>query len=535
MADGKGGARVVYAMTDLQRPFERVPGSEFRVPNGEKPETRNAEPGTPLARFKKELIATGVWERPGTEQVMEVSRERMDEWVRKFYEMKAEGIKVPFPYDHSYDSRDNAGFVTELMREGDALYAIIEVPREEDAGLMGTVIQEVSISVNPSFTDGTGRPWGEVIEHVAATTYPVVTGQENFVALARRKDLTTAETQRTQRTEKSESGTVFLPHRPTSRPALRPAVRPVDAAKRFQELRKEQEGSGTAGTTTETTDSTSNSQHSTSNDQGTDDEVEVIALRKNVEKSAALDAAEFLGEIVEKAKEAGGTERRISNIEHRMSKDKGKETGNPVPVQPDLPLAGGWGRVTTHSAPEEVAPGSAIAEGQVVQATETATGCKQPVAHGSDGPGDEGLQARAAQPGAPPEMLAREVRRLREAAVEREMKDLLCEGKITPAQAGAARALLSGCEFRVSGSELMRTQPGTRDSELETAVVFRAFLAAMPRGAAVDFSERTRGLRGLRRAGTDRVQGSGGGVQERKDAGHEELARENLEIAGRGE
>ena len=92
MADVKDGAeRVVYSMTDLQRPFERMTeagGKEQGAGGREQEGSMNLPaPGSllpaSLARFKKELIATGVWERPGTDLAMEVTRERMDEWVRK--------------------------------------------------------------------------------------------------------------------------------------------------------------------------------------------------------------------------------------------------------------------------------------------------------------------------------------------------------------------------------------------------------------------------------------------------------------------
>ena len=121
-----------------------------------------------------------------------------------------------------------------------------------------------------------------------------------------------------------------------------------------------------------------------------------------------------------------------------------------------------------------------------------------------------------------------------EGMVEREIKDLLCDGKITPAQVGTARMLLSCSGSRVSGFGLKAVEPETRNAKLETSVVFREFLAAMPRGAAVDFTERTRGLRGLRRGGGAGAGTAEGGCVTRgaAGAGHEELARENLEIAG---
>ena len=127
--------------------------------------------------------------------------------------------------------------------------------------------------------------------------------------------------------------------------------------------------------------------------------------------------------------------------------------------------------------------------------------------------------------------MAREVRRLRERMVEREIHDLLCDGKITPAQVGMARILLSSSECGGAAREpiegLRRGMALSKAGESpDPAEVFREFLAAMPRGAAVDFSERTKGLRPS--GGEHGLQASRATPEEQ----HEALARENLELVG---
>lgn len=145
----------------------------------------NAGTVTPLAcgRFEKELLRVGRWVHPARKFVLEVTRERMARWAQSFQRMLAKGIRVPVPYGHSYDARDNAGFVQEMFLRGDSLVGVFEIPREEDAARLGSVATDVSVSVNPDFVDGQGERFGEVIEHVAITNYPVVAGQANFVAL----------------------------------------------------------------------------------------------------------------------------------------------------------------------------------------------------------------------------------------------------------------------------------------------------------------------------------------------------------------
>ena len=135
-------------------------------------------------RFRKEVIREGTWVHPTRNFRLAVTRDRMQRWVEKFRLMRKRGIRVPVPFGHSYDPKDNAGFVEDLELDGNVLVAVLSIPRDEDARKMGTTVRDVSISVNPDFRDGQGRRYGEVIEHVALTTRPVVPGQGDFVPLS---------------------------------------------------------------------------------------------------------------------------------------------------------------------------------------------------------------------------------------------------------------------------------------------------------------------------------------------------------------
>jgi hypothetical protein len=136
-----------------------------------------------LSRFEKELLREGEWVHPQRKFRLKVTPERMANWIRKFKEMLSSGIKVPVPYGHSYDPKDNAGWLEELKLAGKSLMGVLNIPRTADAERFGTTIKDVSVSINPDFIDGTGKRWGEVIEHIAATLHPIVTSQKNFVAL----------------------------------------------------------------------------------------------------------------------------------------------------------------------------------------------------------------------------------------------------------------------------------------------------------------------------------------------------------------
>jgi hypothetical protein len=132
-------------------------------------------------RFWKELISEGRWANPAAGFTLDVDGERLGRWLANFEAMTDAGIRVPVPWGHSYDPRDNAGFVSELELRDGALWGLLDVPDAAAAEKLGRTVRAVSVSVNPHFVDGSGRDWGEVIEHVALTNYPVVTGQGEFV------------------------------------------------------------------------------------------------------------------------------------------------------------------------------------------------------------------------------------------------------------------------------------------------------------------------------------------------------------------
>jgi hypothetical protein len=133
------------------------------------------------ASFWKELIREGRWVNAKAGFTLEVDAARLEQWEQNFHAMADAGIRVPVPWGHSYDPRDNAGFVEEIELRDGGLWARLNVPDEDDAAKVGHTVRAVSVSINPDFVDGAGKRWGEVIEHVALTNYPVVTDQEDFV------------------------------------------------------------------------------------------------------------------------------------------------------------------------------------------------------------------------------------------------------------------------------------------------------------------------------------------------------------------
>lgn len=138
--------------------------------------------------------------------------ERLAGWVKNFRDMRAAGLRVPFPFRHDRqalptepgassdptynpeDSRHNGGFWEELYVDGSGeLVGVVDVPDSHpDKDKIGTSIQEVSPLVLSDWTDGKGRKWKDAILHIAGVTHPVIPGQENFQPLAASEPLASA-------------------------------------------------------------------------------------------------------------------------------------------------------------------------------------------------------------------------------------------------------------------------------------------------------------------------------------------------------
>jgi hypothetical protein len=134
--------------------------------------------------FKKEVISEGVYPHPHyPDRFLTITTERMKEWVKAF---RTSGLKVWVPHHHSSDTRDNAGWVQDLLLEGGSLYAILKITDEETAQKIreGT-IADVSIALEYEYTSQNGEHFPEVIRHIALTLDPHITNQTPFIQLTR--------------------------------------------------------------------------------------------------------------------------------------------------------------------------------------------------------------------------------------------------------------------------------------------------------------------------------------------------------------
>jgi hypothetical protein len=133
----------------------------------------------PVAYFWKDAIATGEYQHPKTGQKLSIDGARLDGLVSKFHEMKAAGVEIPTPTDHSCNARDNIGYVVDAKREGDRLSLLHQVIGEKNVEV--ALANRCSLCIDPEYKDEFGRTWGDAIVHSAYTPTPVITGMGSFV------------------------------------------------------------------------------------------------------------------------------------------------------------------------------------------------------------------------------------------------------------------------------------------------------------------------------------------------------------------
>lgn len=154
-------------------------GGDFQ-PQGDATTT---EDGTPTRRFLKDMLRVGVYTHPVFGWELDVTRERLDRFVAAFNRMQGNGIDVEVPVDHSFEAEDNRGYVTSMYRDGDTLYGVHEMRGEQAIALAG-MNKNVSVWIEPDYTDGEANAYGEAIIHSSIVQQPVVPGQGEFVPLA---------------------------------------------------------------------------------------------------------------------------------------------------------------------------------------------------------------------------------------------------------------------------------------------------------------------------------------------------------------
>jgi len=132
-------------------------------------------------QYKKDAIRVGNYVHPVTGQKVDVPASRLSHWVQEFKRMTSNGINIPIRDGH----RGKAlGWIDDMMEDGTQLDAVHNFPDQEGV-TTAKRYRGVSIGVKPIYKDCFGNIYKDVIDHIALTPEPVITGQGDFIALSR--------------------------------------------------------------------------------------------------------------------------------------------------------------------------------------------------------------------------------------------------------------------------------------------------------------------------------------------------------------
>jgi hypothetical protein len=135
--------------------------------------------GQPASYFWKDMIHSGNYVHPNRGFSLAVDGDRLGRWADTGRQMLAAGVAIPINCDHSDAARDVVGYVKEFKLDGQRLLGLCQFIGDDAA--LTAARNLVSVGIDPDFTDGQARNWGEAIVHLALTPVPVVPGQDQFV------------------------------------------------------------------------------------------------------------------------------------------------------------------------------------------------------------------------------------------------------------------------------------------------------------------------------------------------------------------
>ncbi|HPS52797.1 MAG TPA: hypothetical protein PLK08_04515 [Phycisphaerae bacterium] len=157
--------------------------------------------GQPAQKFLKDMIRCGVYKHPVHGWTLDVTPQRMDNWVAAFNRMKENGVDVEVPIDHSMSAEDNRGYVVDMFRGGTeaakdypqatdpkTLYGVHELIGDDSIELASRC-KNVSVLIERDFVDGQGVAYGEAITHSSIVQQPIVPGQGDFIPLSKAGDV----------------------------------------------------------------------------------------------------------------------------------------------------------------------------------------------------------------------------------------------------------------------------------------------------------------------------------------------------------
>ena len=138
--------------------------------------------GLPAFYYWKDGISVGEYVHPKKGFKLNITEDRLSKLSRNFQKMLSNGVAVPILKDHQEKADATLGYILDTKVEDGTLWELHQFLGEDarDIGLRNFV----SLGIDPDFTDGRGKSYGEAIVHSAITPVPVIPGQQGFVSLS---------------------------------------------------------------------------------------------------------------------------------------------------------------------------------------------------------------------------------------------------------------------------------------------------------------------------------------------------------------
>ncbi len=142
--------------------------------------------GAVRRRYIKDVLHVGRFVHPDEDWTLDVTRERIDGWVRTLKRMLSAGIDVEVFADHGQQgsrSESIRGYVRDGWRDGDELIFEIEMVGQRGI-LLAETVHTASVEIENDFVGGRGEHFGEAITALAVGEKPIVPGQRPFERIA---------------------------------------------------------------------------------------------------------------------------------------------------------------------------------------------------------------------------------------------------------------------------------------------------------------------------------------------------------------
>jgi len=146
----------------------------------------------PVQRFLKDMVSVGLYIHPEHKWELDVTPERLSQYLTAFKAMRANGVDVEIPIDHSRSAADNLGYVVDMLikpnHKGElTIWGVHEIRGQNALDIIARN-KNVSVAIEKNFVDGKGNKYGEAIVHSSVVQGPIVPGQNDFVKIAASRD-----------------------------------------------------------------------------------------------------------------------------------------------------------------------------------------------------------------------------------------------------------------------------------------------------------------------------------------------------------